>query len=469
MINSPVTLTCIKGLLSILLLTSCSSLTHTEFEQPKVIIPASWQSLNVTEQVKLDPWWESFKDPELNKLIAQVLLTNNDLTLATLTLKSARLKAGLTAAEGSFQLSASNDAERESSLNSSSDTNTFSSSLTISYEVDLWGRVAASNDMTKWASLASDEDRESTAQSLAATTASLYWQIGYLKQSIALSQDNIDYAQQSLDLIQSKYRSGAVTKLDIFESQRNLAEQQFNQSELQQQLVEAQNALAILYNQPPLKMQILITKLPDGPIPSIAVGIPSDLLIRRPDIKSALYSLKAAYASKDATFAGYLPTLTLSGALGSSSDELKNLLSNPIGTLGANLVLPFLQWNEMELNNAIANIDVESAVVTYRQALYTAFSEVDNAISARQHYQYQAMRLQEQYNAAKSAEFIYSSQYKYGAISIQDWLDAKDSLRTTEQSILENRYNQFNIQATLYQALGGSDIAPSISIENEGR
>jgi NodT family efflux transporter outer membrane factor (OMF) lipoprotein len=469
MINSPVTLTCIKGLLSILLLTSCSSLTHTEFEQPKVIIPASWQSLNVTEQVKLDPWWESFKDPELNKLIAQVLLTNNDLTLATLTLKSARLKAGLTAAEGSFQLSASNDAERESSLNSSSDTNTFSSSLTISYEVDLWGRVAASNDMAKWASLASDEDRESTAQSLAATTASLYWQIGYLKQSIALSQDNIDYAQQSLDLIQSKYRSGAVTKLDIFESQRNLAEQQFNQSELQQQLVEAQNALAILYNQPPLKMQILITKLPDGPIPSIAVGIPSDLLIRRPDIKSALYSLKAAYASKDATFAGYLPTLTLSGALGSSSDELKNLLSNPIGTLGANLVLPFLQWNEMELNNAIANIDVESAVVTYRQALYTAFSEVDNAISARQHYQYQAMRLQEQYNAAKSAEFIYSSQYKYGAISIQDWLDAKDSLRTTEQSILENRYNQFNIQATLYQALGGSDIAPSISIENEGR
>lgn len=466
MIKSPVLFPYFKGLLGILLLTSCSSFTHTKFQQPEIIIPANWQSLTVSKQVKLDPWWQTFKDPELNILIEQVLLTNNDLTLATLTLKSARLKAGLTAAEGSFQLSSSNDAERESSLNSSSNTNTFSSSLNISYEVDLWGRVDSDIDMARWNSFATNEDRESTAQSLASTTASLYWQIGYLKQSLALSQDNIDYAQQSLDLIQSKYRSGAVTKLDIFESQRNLAEQQVNHSELEQELVVTQNALAILYNQPPLKMPMLITKLPDGVIPSIAVGIPSDLLIRRPDVKSALYSLKAAYASKDATFAGYLPTLTLSGALGSSSDELKNLLSNPIGTLGANLVLPFLQWNEMQLNKAIANIEVESAVVSYRQTLYTAFSEVDNAISARQHYQYQAMRLQEQYNAAKSAEEIYASQYKYGAVSIQDWLDAKETLRTTEQAQLQNRYNQFSIQATLYQALGGSDIAPSISIED---
>lgn len=460
MIKQPARLKFICTALCILLIAGCSQFTQPEFIAPEVAIPASWQSVIINQQVKVDPWWERFNNPELNTLIEQVLKTNNDLTLATLTLRTARLNAGLTAAENAFQISSSSDAQRKVSLNGKGNSNTFNTDLSISYELDLWGRVSAEMDTKKWASFASVEDRESTAQSLVSTTVSLYWQIGYLKQSITLSQDSIDYAQQTLNLIQRQYQFGSVIELDVFEAKRSLAEQQVNHSKLQQQLSEGQNSLAMLYNQPPLKMPINIKKIPDGPIPTITVGVPADLLIRRPDVKSALYSLKSAYASQDATFTGYFPTLTLSGALGSSSNELKNLLSNPIATLGANLILPFLQWNEMQLNNKISALAVESAVVTYRQTLYNAFSEVDNAISARQHYQYQGMRLEEQYSAAKSAEQIYASQYKYGAVSIQDWLDAKETLRTTEQSVLENRYNQFHVQAVLFQTLGGSDIAP---------
>jgi len=464
MIKAPFLLRFIYTLCTILLVSSCSSTQKTEDYQPEVNIPKNWQSLTIDEQVQLDPWWQRFNDLELNSLIEQVLASNNDLALATLTLRSARLKAGLTEAESSFQISSSTDVSTQTSSNNDEDTsNSFSTDLSISYELDLWGRVKSEVDAAKWISSANEEDRESTAQSLVATTASLYWQIGYLKQSIALSQENIESAKKSLAVIESQYRAGAVTQLDIFESQRSLAEQQVSYSELQQTLVETQNALAILFNQPPMKMPITIDKLPEGTIPMIAAGVPADLLIRRPDVKSALYNLKSAYATKDATFAGYLPSLTLSGSLGSSSEELKNLLSNPIGTLGANLMLPFLQWNEMELNKKLSQIDVESAIVTYRDTLYGAFSEVDNAISARQQYQYQGARLQEQYNAAAAAERIYASQYRYGAISIQDWLDAQDTLRDTEQDILENRYNQFNIQATLYQALGGSDIAPEVA------
>ena len=179
-------------------------------------------------------------------MIEQVLISNNDLALATLTLHSARLKVGLTEAESSFQLSSSTDASRETSLNSSDSNNSYSTDLSISYELDLWGRVASEVDAAKWTSFANVEDRESTAQSLVATTASLYWEIGYLKQSLALSLDNIESAKQTLAIIKSQYRSGAVTQLDIFESQRSLAEQQVSYSELKQDLVEAQNALAIL-------------------------------------------------------------------------------------------------------------------------------------------------------------------------------------------------------------------------------
>jgi len=445
----------------------CSSITHTPFVAPEVDIPNNWQSVTLNQQVKMDPWWKQFNNPELNDLIDRVLTTNNDLTLATLTLRTARLEAGLTAAEESFQISSSTDAGRDVSLDECTSSNSFSTDLSISYELDLWGRVAAEMNTTKWASFASAEDRESTAQSLVATTASLYWQIGYLKESIALSQSSIDYAQQTLNIIERQYQSGAVLKLDVYEAKRSLASQQVSHNKLEQALNEANNALAMLYNQAPVDMPVKIERLPDGPMPAVTAGIPSELLIRRPDVKSALYSLKSAYASKDATFAGYLPSLTLSSSLESSSEDLKNLLSNPIGTLGANLLLPFLQWNEMELNNKISELEVETAIVTYRQTLYQAFQEVDNAISARQHYQYQGEKLAEFYDAASAAEKIYASQYKNGAVSIQDWLDAKETQREAEQSLLENRYNQFTTQATLYQALGGSDIAPRLTAEVE--
>jgi NodT family efflux transporter outer membrane factor (OMF) lipoprotein len=444
--------------LSIILVNGCSSAIRTPYTQPDVAIPASWQSVTLNQQIKLDPWWRSFNNAELNQLIEQVLQTNNDLALATLTVRRARLEAGLTDTQAYPQIRSTLDGSNSTNLNSGTSSKSYSSDVSISYELDLWGRVAADMDAAKWSSLATSEDKESTAQSLVATTASLYWQIGYLKQSIALSNSSIDYAQQTLDLTQRQYRSGAVSELNVLEAKRNLAGQQASHSDWQQQLTEAQNSLAILYNQPPFTMTVSIDRLPDGPIPNIAAGVPSDLLVRRPDVKSALYTLKSAYSSENATFAGYLPTLTLSGSLGSSSTQLKNLLRDPVGTLGANLVLPFLQWNEMELNKKIANLDVQTAIVDYRQTLYTAFKEVDNAISARQHYQYQEQKLREQYDAATQAERIYASQYRHGAVSIQDWLDAKENQRSAKQSLLENRYNQFAAQSTLYQALGGSDV-----------
>ncbi|MGJ8581679.1 MAG: TolC family protein, partial [Psychromonas sp.] len=208
MIKSSSPLRCTYALCLMLLVSSCSSSRQDLDAQPVVNIPDNWQSLTITEQVQLDPWWKRFNDPTLNSLIGQVLNTNNDLALATLTLRSARLKAGLTEAEGSFQISSSTDANRETSLNSSARSKTFSTDLSISYELDLWGRVASEVNAAKWTSVASAEDRESTAQSLASTTASLYWQIGYLKQSIALSQENIDSAKQNLTVIESQYRSG---------------------------------------------------------------------------------------------------------------------------------------------------------------------------------------------------------------------------------------------------------------------
>ena len=208
-----------------------------------------------------------------------------------------------------------------------------------------------------------------------------------------------------------------------------------------------------------------IKALPEGDLPEIASGVPADVLSRRPDIKQALYELKATFAAKDSADAAYFPTLTLTGALGGSSEQLRNLLSDPLGSIGADLTMPFLNWNTMQINQDIAQVKYESAIISYRKALYTAFQDVDNALSARENYQYQEEKLQKQYDSAAEAARIYASQYKYGAISITTLLDAQDNERSAKASLLENRYNQLVNLTTIYRSLGGDDLVPQATAE----
>jgi NodT family efflux transporter outer membrane factor (OMF) lipoprotein len=433
---------------------------RSDYQAPEVQVPTNWQQVHVAGDVSIDPWWLAFNDPNLNSYINKVLQENNDLEVATLTLKKARLQLGLAKDDLFPTFSSSTSAQVEKWLDSGESGDSYSTNLTVGYELDLWGKVSADIDAAKWAAMASKEDREATAQSLVATTASLYWQIGYLKQRLQLGQNNIDDAQQTLNLIQRQYELGAVDQLDVLEAKSSLASLQAQQSEFEQSLLEANNAFAILFNQPPQSMSDTIRMLPDESVPSLNVGVPADLLIRRPDVKAAIYDVKSALANKDAADLDYLPELTLTGALGGSSEALKDLLSNPVGTLGADITLPFLQWNEMENNKAIADVEYKTAIVNYRQVLYTAFQDVENALSAREKLMYQSDRLQEQYDAASAAEKIYAARYQYGSTSIMDYLDAQENTRNAEASLLENRYNQFITQVTLYQSLGGTDIAP---------
>lgn len=450
--------------LMVSLLSGCSAFTRSEFQAPEVEVPASWQTVTSEQAVRIDPWWQVFHDKTLSHYIDEVLAHNSDLALATLTLQRARLELGLNRQDFYPQLSSSTSASTRKPLDGGDRTSSYQTGLSASYDVDLWGRISADVDAAKWRAMATQEDRESTAQSLVATTASLYWQIGYLKQRVALGEQNVRDAEQTLALLQRQYELGAIAQLDVLEGQRSLAGLQAQQRRFQQQLAEASNAFAILFDRPPSNMIEEIPPLPTTlNLPPIRAGVPADLLGRRPDIKAALYQLKAALANQDAADLAYFPTLSLTGSVGSASQALHDLLSNPIGTLGAGLTLPFLQWNRIQINQDIAALDYQSAVIRYRQTLYSAFQDVDNALSARDSYDDQAQTLQTQYEAARQSETLYATRYRYGAISIMEWLNAQENLRNAQAALLENHYSQLVAQVAVYQALGGQDIAPEMS------
>ena len=440
-----------------LVLSGC--VARSELPQQQVQIPQTWQNNQRNSAAEpLSKWWENFHDQQLTMWIERALANNNDLAVATLTLQQARLQAGLARNDRFPDFSAGGSTTRTTELDNGSSSTSYQASLGVSYELDLWGKLAATADASEWSALATQQEREATAQALVATTAQLYWQIGYLKQRITLSDAALAQAMKTLAVTKSQYHYGSVSELALLEARRNLAALQATHREYQQQLSEANNAFAILFDQPPQQLTQTIDALPDTSLPEIEAGVPADVLQRRPDVKQALYELQAALASKDASNRNYFPAVTLTGALGGSSAELRNLLSDPIGTLGADLVLPFINWNEMQLNKQLAEVNYQSAVITYRQVLYAAFQDVDNALSARETYRYQADKLQQQYDSAAQISRIYRSQYQHGAIAITTLLDAEENERTAQAALLENRYNQLVNMTTIYQSLGGDAI-----------
>ncbi|WP_394787811.1 efflux transporter outer membrane subunit [Rhodoferax sp.] len=443
-------------LLCALLLAGCASM-QTPYTAPATTVPPQWQYGSASSAVATDPWWKSFNDPVLDQLIDQALLRNNNLAAATIKVRQAQLQAGLAENRPTLTGSISSGASR--TLNSPGVTARSSGvSLGASYEVDLWNKLGSQRDVALWEARATAQDREATALALVGTTAQLYWQLGYLNQRLSSNLQSIATAQKTLELVQAQVSAGAAGGLELAEARQNLLSLQATQTTLQQQTVAANTSLALLFDSAPGTLPAQPQTLPDSQLPEVAAGLPAELLGRRPDLRAAELRLRESHANIDATRASYYPALTLTGALGTSSTALLNLLQNPVASLGLGISLPFLNQKEMDLNVQVAQAQRDQAVATFRQTLYTALGDVENALSARQQYRQQAVLLEQALQASRQAERLYEVRYRAGSVALKPWLDAQDSRRSAEIAVAENRLNQFNNHVTLVQALGGNAV-----------
>lgn len=447
----------------VLLLGGCASSFNPPFEVPATTVPARYAhaSANTTDNrtsspTSNDPWWTNFQDPALNRLVDQALQRNNNLAAAAIRVRRAQLQAGLADSKLGPQFSASASVGASRRLESgASTTRSNSVSLGASYELDLWNKLGSQRDVAQWEAQATAQDRDSTALALTGTTARLYWQLGFLNQRLASSAQSIAYAQKTFDLVQAQYRAGAVSGLEVAEAQQSLASQQASQTQLQQQAVEAATALALLFDGPPGTRYADPKTLPETVLPPVSAGLPTELLARRPDLRAAELRLRKTFTSMDATRASYYPALTLTGSLGSSSTALAQVLQNPVAALGLGLTLPFLQRTQMKLDIQVSETQYEEAVLNFRQTLYTALGDVDNALSARQQLGEQAVLLEQSLAAARRTEQLYEIRYRAGSVALKTWLDAQEKRRSAEIALAENRLNRLINHVTLYQALGG--------------
>ena len=336
---------------------------------------------------------------------------------------------------------------------------TSSATLSVGWELDLFDRLGAQRDAAVFEAQASEQDRQAVALSLAATTASLYWQLALANERLEFARQSLEYTRRTGELVEAQYRSGAVSSLERREARQALAEQQALLSQYTQaraELRQALNELLLGAEAPGGEPQAL----PTGALPAIAAGLPAELLGRRPDLRAAELRLRASLASSDAATARYYPTLSLTGSLGGSSNSLLDLLANPVAALGASMTLPFLNVGEMRLNTAIARNQHEEAVVNFRKSLYAALAETEKALSARTELASQEQAQQRVMQESAEITRLYEARYRAGQVPLRTWLDAQERSRNAQLALSALHLAQLQNQVTINKVLGGGWQAP---------
>ncbi|MGE0916279.1 TolC family protein [Escherichia coli] len=442
------------------LCSGCTNVLKSDYRAPEVNYPINWTKGDVDGNTS--PFdWEEFNDPNLDNWLHLVMTSNNDIAIAALRIHRAQLDAERTGITNTPALKGALSMDGKKQLNNSSGwAKSGSASLGTSYELDLWGKIARQRDVAEWAVHASEEDFRSARLMLLSEASNNYWRIGFVNQQIATLQQSIDYAKETLRLAEVRYRTGNISSLDVIDAQQNLLTQENQLTGLQREHSQLLNQQAVLLGTVPGCQIVEPTTLPKGSLPKVNANIPASILMRRPDISAKEWQLREALATVDIKRSEYYPTFNLTGALGTSSASLLALLHNPIGSVGANLTLPFLEWRQRDIEVKIARNDYEQRVLEFKQLLYKAMSSIEDALSFRNQLLLQETRLREELELARKSEWLNEVRYRHGAVRISFWLDAQERRRQAELRLDENRFNQLQNLAKIYLEFGGASTFP---------
>ncbi|MGY3943089.1 efflux transporter outer membrane subunit [Aeromonas tecta] len=439
-----------------LTLSACSQ--QSSYHRPELSVAPNWQqaSEGLTQQ-QAGLWWQGFNDPALDRLVTAVLAANPDMQVAGLKLKNALLGADLADTNRTPSVNASIGVTGNKNMKDGSASSNLGPSLTLGYEVDLWGKLASVRDQASWEAQASEQDLAATRLMLIGKALEQYWQLAYLGSAITLGERQLANYSRAEQLTQAKYAAGAITRLDLVQASQQKAGKQAELASLILQREQAGNALRLLLGRSSGPLEFAPTALTTTPIPTLAVGIPADVLARRPDVRAAELRLRKTLARGDEIRTGFYPSLNLTGSASTTSDTLTQVLSNPVGTLGATLALPFLEYNKTRLSIASSELDYQIAETEFRKQLYGALLEVEDGLAARHQGEQRLHYLAQQLGYAKEAERLAQARFQAGATGVQPWLDEQNRLWDAELSLLAQQQSQLNTMAGIYKALGGSD------------
>lgn len=429
--------------------------------------PSAWQSADTPGALQSNrQWWTQFGSPELERLVEQARLGSYDLAAAVARVRQAEASATIAGAPLLPELKAGLNANRQklihgkgySQLDVSPENRSldyYDAELSASYEVDFWGGKRAARDSAVLGVQASEFDRATVELTLLSGVANSYTQALALREQARIAELNLANAQNVLHLVQTRFDAGNATALELAQQKSLVAEQQRRLPLVQQQAREALISLAALLGQPVQALPLPTQSFAQLHWPDIASGVPSDLLIRRPDIASAEAKLAAAQADVTVARAAMLPKITLTASLGSGADLAADLLRTTFYNLSSGLTAPIFNNGRLSAERDKAKARQDELLETYRGAITNGFADVEKALSSIRGLDEQRQWQSEELNQAQTAFDIAQSRYQAGAEDLLTVLQTQRTLYAAQDLNVQLRLSRLQASIALYKALGG--------------
>jgi len=338
---------------------------------------------------------------------------------------------------------------------------TFSGGFQASYELDLWGRLRSQADAAAFMAEATLNDWRAVGLSLESDIAITYFQLLALREKLAVQRDILSTAQQTLNYIEKQQQAGAASTLDLARERSDVASMKARTKELERQMSAAKNALNNLLGvaTTPKELDRLIAEdsITELKPPVVVPGLPSNLLLRRPDILKAEASLKAANANIGAARAAFLPVVNLIAQGGWQSDELHSLFrpTSTLYSLAASFVTPIFQGGRLMAQHDATTARKEELIARYQQTVLSAFLEIDTAITANGFLTQEEADRSASVRDAREADRIVRVQYREGSTDFLSLLDAQRTLLTVQDAQISATLARLNTTVSLFKALGG--------------
>lgn len=405
-------------------------------------------------------WQDYFSDPTLRRLIDTALANNRDLRVAGLNVAQARAQLGIRQADQFPTLNAAAAGSR-SPDSSGSIKSAYSAGLTVTaYELDFFGRVASLKEQALAQYLATTEAGRSAQISLIATVAQGWMSLLADEELLAVSRQTLDSRAESLKLVELKVRHGAASDFELRNEQTLTERTRVTLAQQLRQRALDENALVLLLGQPldeDSRAQLKLHGLDQLKLADLPGGLPSDLLLRRPDIRQAEQLLIASNANIGAARAAFFPRISLTASAGSASSELSGLLKNGSWgwTLAPQLVLPIFDGGRNQANLDAARTGREIAVAQYEKSIQSAFREVADALASRATLAQQLQASQSLLEVEAARRHLTQLRLEHGVASQLEWLDAERSLFAAQLALVQIRLAYQQNQIALFKALGG--------------
>ena len=412
---------------------------------------------NLTANFRLErEWWRGYNEPRLNELIGLALKNNIDLAKSAIAVNKALAQAGVLQADLVPSFNANLGAETGKNIKTGGSwSESYKSGISLSYEIDLWRKLANSADAAMWEANATKYDLEAARLALVNSVADAYFEAKYQKESIILYEKTLKNYEELESIIKAKFELGKEEELSLKQVKSSVISAKNRILNASKSLDAAEKTLRNLLNVKPEFDLNLSGNLSDIQPQGVNLNVPLYVIGSRPDLQAAISRIKEALLGVKVSEKSFYPSITvgagLSGSGDSASEGLKlNFLS---GNIAINL--PFLNYSKLKSKLKISELEFETMKLNYAQTLTTALNEIDAGYKNLQKDEAVLLNLNENLRNLSSISDIYKLKYDYGKTELKNYLEAQNSLLEGRISLLAQKYKILQDEIGIYKATAG--------------